>query len=92
MLAVISSPRDTVPDKYPVFSTHLLLTTLPLQKVKSPLQAKMSTDPNLNKLHDDLFEIGLQNRREVVGNAYVDAALQNGSSDFAYPGQQLVTE
>ncbi|KAL4877949.1 CMD-domain-containing protein [Aspergillus karnatakaensis] len=40
----------------------------------------------------DLFEQGLKNRREVVGNAYVDAALKNGSSEFAYPGQQLVTE
>lgn len=52
----------------------------------------MSTSPEFNKLHDGMFEIGLQNRREVVGNAYVDAALQNGSSEFAYPGQQLVTE
>jgi 4-carboxymuconolactone decarboxylase len=52
----------------------------------------MPTNPNFAKFHDDLFEIGLQNRREVVGNAYVDAALQNGSSEFSYPGQQLVTE
>ncbi|KAL2837700.1 CMD-domain-containing protein [Aspergillus pseudoustus] len=40
----------------------------------------------------DLFQQGLKNRREVVGDAYVDAALKNGSSEFAYPGQQLVTE
>lgn len=40
----------------------------------------------------DLFEQGLRNRREVVGDEYVDRALQNGSSEFAYPGQQLVTE
>lgn len=52
----------------------------------------MSTDPDFNQLHDDLFERGLRNRREVVGDAYVNAALQNGSSEFAYPGQQLVTE
>ncbi|KAF9698078.1 hypothetical protein EKO04_003943 [Ascochyta lentis] len=39
-----------------------------------------------------LFETGLKNRREVVGEAYVNRALQNGSSEFAYPGQQLVTE
>lgn len=52
----------------------------------------MSTDPSFNKLHDDLFDIGLQNRREVVGDSYVDTALRNGSSEFAYPGQQLITE
>ncbi|VUC37296.1 unnamed protein product [Clonostachys rosea] len=39
-----------------------------------------------------LFEVGLKNRREVVGNEYVERALQNGSSEFAYPGQQLFTE
>ncbi|KAF4955773.1 hypothetical protein FGADI_4345 [Fusarium gaditjirri] len=48
--------------------------------------------PDLQRFHDELFETGLKNRREVVGNAYVDAALSNGSSEFAYPGQQLVTE
>ncbi|KAL4863823.1 hypothetical protein BDV12DRAFT_201757 [Aspergillus spectabilis] len=41
---------------------------------------------------EDLFQQGLKNRREVVGDTYVDAALRNGSSEFAYPGQQLVTE
>lgn len=39
-----------------------------------------------------LFEQGLKNRREVVGDAYVNKALENGSSEFAYPAQQLVTE
>ena len=39
-----------------------------------------------------LFEQGLAIRREVVGDAYVDRALQGGSSDFAQPMQQLVTE
>ncbi|MBE3048779.1 hypothetical protein IMZ48_41030 [Candidatus Bathyarchaeota archaeon] len=40
----------------------------------------------------DLFEKGLGNRREVVGDVYVDKSLQNGSSEFAFPNQQLVTE
>ncbi len=40
----------------------------------------------------DLFEQGLKNRREVVGETYVAAALKNGSSEFAFPNQQLVTE
>lgn len=42
--------------------------------------------------YKQLFEAGLKNRREVVGEAYVDRALKNGSSEFAFPGQQLVTE
>jgi 4-carboxymuconolactone decarboxylase len=43
-------------------------------------------------LHKELFETGLKNRREVVGDVYVDKALENGSSEFAFAGQQLVTE
>ncbi|EAU29450.1 hypothetical protein ATEG_10001 [Aspergillus terreus NIH2624] len=51
----------------------------------------MSKD-SLTPLHEQLFEDGLQVRRAVVGDAYVDRALANGSSDFARPGQELVTE
>ncbi|SCO91369.1 related to uncharacterized homolog of gamma-carboxymuconolactone decarboxylase subunit [Fusarium oxysporum] len=40
----------------------------------------------------ELFDQGIKNRREVVGDSYVDASLQNGSSEFAFPNQQLVTE
>ena len=47
---------------------------------------------NLEPLYSALFEAGLKNRREVVGDAYVNKALQNGSTEFSYPGQQLVTE
>ena len=52
----------------------------------------MSSHEEIAKLHEELFKKGLSNRRQVVGDAYVDAALRNGSSEFAYPGQQLVTE
>lgn len=54
--------------------------------------SKMSSHEEIAKLHEELFKKGLSNRRQVVGDAYVDAALRNGSSEFAYPGQQLVTE
>ena len=40
----------------------------------------------------ELWEKGLQTRREVVGESYVDGALKNGASEFAFAGQQLVTE
>jgi 4-carboxymuconolactone decarboxylase len=52
----------------------------------------MSTEKQFDSLHTEMFDLGIKNRREVVGDSYVDAALQNGSSEFAYPGQQLVTE
>ncbi|KAJ5113844.1 hypothetical protein N7456_002378 [Penicillium angulare] len=52
----------------------------------------MADTPDLSKLHEKLFDQGLAVRREVVGNTYVDRALANGSSEFAYPGQELVTE
>lgn len=52
----------------------------------------MSTGSEFDGLHTKMFDLGLQNRREVVGDAYVNTALQNGSSEFSYPGQQLVTE
>ena len=52
----------------------------------------MSTDPKLDALHKQLFEAGLQVRREVVGDEYVNRALENGSTEFSRPGQELVTE
>ncbi|OIW29033.1 4-carboxymuconolactone decarboxylase [Coniochaeta ligniaria NRRL 30616] len=51
-----------------------------------------STDPAFDPLHKSLFEAGLAMRRSVVGDAYVDRALAAGSSEFARPGQELVTE
>lgn len=42
--------------------------------------------------HDTLFAEGLRIRYEVAGPKYVDAALAGGSSEFARPMQQLVTE
>ncbi|RFU27070.1 hypothetical protein B7463_g9273, partial [Scytalidium lignicola] len=51
----------------------------------------MSAD-ELAKIHKTLFEVGIAERRNVVGDAYVDKALAGGSSEFAQPMQQLVTE
>ncbi|KAK5806057.1 hypothetical protein VI817_000315 [Penicillium citrinum] len=52
----------------------------------------MSTDPKFNDLHKQLFEEGLKVRREVVGDSYVEKALESGSTEFSRPGQELVTE
>lgn len=52
----------------------------------------MSTDRSIDALHKRLFEQGLEVRRSVVGDTYVDRALANGSTEFSRPGQELVTE
>ena len=41
--------------------------------------------------HNERFEQGLANRRKVLGDAYVDKALQS-VSEFSAPLQQMVTE
>ena len=52
----------------------------------------MSTDPAYADLHKQLFEEGLKVRRSVVGDEYVNKALENGSTEFSRPGQEMVTE
>ncbi|KAH0424186.1 carboxymuconolactone decarboxylase [Colletotrichum camelliae] len=47
---------------------------------------------NTDKLRAELWEQGLKNRREVVGESYVDNAMRNGSSEFAFAQQELITE
>jgi 4-carboxymuconolactone decarboxylase len=42
-------------------------------------------------MNKELFEKGLKIRREVVGDAYVDASLK-GADDFSMPMQELVTQ
>ncbi len=42
-------------------------------------------------MSDDLFEKGLKNRREVVGEEYVEKALA-GADDLTMPLQELVTK
>ena len=42
--------------------------------------------------HKTIFDEGLKVRYEVAGKEYVDKSLANGSSDFARPMQELVTE
>jgi len=39
----------------------------------------------------DLYERGMKIRREVVGDAYVDAAMEN-ADEFSKPMQEMVTQ
>jgi 4-carboxymuconolactone decarboxylase len=52
----------------------------------------MGEESKLDDLHKQLFEEGLKMRRSVVGDAFVDRSLANGSTEFSRPGQELVTE
>ncbi|KAI1622915.1 4-carboxymuconolactone decarboxylase [Exophiala viscosa] len=51
-----------------------------------------SNDDKVADAHKTLYEQGLQIRSEVTGAEHVQRSLQNGSSDFARPMQELATE
>ncbi|OBT46448.1 hypothetical protein VE00_03325 [Pseudogymnoascus sp. WSF 3629] len=51
-----------------------------------------STPTRLSEAHATIFDEGLKIRYQVAGKEYVDRSLENGSSDFARPMQELVTE
>lgn len=53
---------------------------------------KTPSAADVKAAHETLFAQGLQIRYEVAGPKYVDAALAAGSSEFAQPMQELVTE
>lgn len=38
-----------------------------------------------------LYKVGMKHRREVLGDAYVDNALKNGSTEFARAMQEFTT-
>lgn len=54
--------------------------------------ASPPTPPTISAAHKTLFDAGLQIRYAVAGKTHVDAALAAGSSSFARPMQELVTE
>ncbi|STZ10306.1 4-carboxymuconolactone decarboxylase [Moraxella caviae] len=43
------------------------------------------------KMNDELFELGLANRKAVLGELYVERAI-GAADDFSLPLQRLVTE
>ena len=38
-----------------------------------------------------LYDVGIKHRRAVLGDAYVDRALKNGSTEFGKPMQEFTT-
>ncbi|OCL08025.1 4-carboxymuconolactone decarboxylase family protein [Glonium stellatum] len=52
----------------------------------------MAFSKEVTDAHKTLFDEGLKIRYEVAGKDYVDRSLANGSSNFARPMQELVTE
>ncbi|UWR30949.1 carboxymuconolactone decarboxylase family protein [Sulfitobacter sp. W002] len=49
-----------------------------------------SSKPDLSKVSES-FRKGLQTRREVLGDAYVDQSVNN-ATEYNFPMQELVTE
>lgn len=52
----------------------------------------MAPSEEVSNAHKTLFDEGIKMRYQVAGKAYVDRTLQAGSSDFARPMQEYVTE
>ncbi|OQE91377.1 hypothetical protein PENNAL_c0009G09110 [Penicillium nalgiovense] len=51
----------------------------------------MSDNSKFEEMHKQLFDEGVKVRRAVLGDEYVNNALQN-ATPFTMPGQQLITE
>jgi len=49
------------------------------------------TNSNENA-HKELYDAGMAMRRKVMGDAYVDNQLKQGTSEFMKPMQELLTE
>lgn len=68
------------------------------QTTFKPIRDKMSSSTSPDSVdkvaaaHKTLFDEGIKLRYQVNGPQYVDTALKNGSSEFARPMQELVTE
>lgn len=62
------------------------------QQAQQTAKASGYSEEEIAKAHKILFDVGIQNRYAVAGKAYVDRSLANGSSDFARPMQEYVTE
>jgi len=52
----------------------------------------MASSDDIAKAHKVLYNEGLRIRYEVAGKEHVDRSLENGSSDFMRPIQELATE
>lgn len=53
--------------------------------------AGQNLKPKVPSIPQALFDSGLDTRRTVVGDAFVDRALANGSTEFSGLDQELVT-
>jgi 4-carboxymuconolactone decarboxylase len=62
------------------------------QQAKQTAEASGHSEEEIAKAHKILYDIGIQNRYAVAGKSYVDKSLAAGSSAFAKPMQEFVTE
>ena len=61
------------------------------QQSQQALAASGHSAEEVAKAQQILYDVGLQNRYAVAGQAYVERALAAGSSEFARPMQEYVT-
>lgn len=48
--------------------------------------------PGRDEAYECLYDLGIKQRRTVLGDAYVDNQLSKGSNDFMRPAQEYVTK
>lgn len=87
----VISRRRQVPLIAIPLETYCRESQLPPSGLK-PFTMDHVEDLQLKAAHETLFNAGLKTRYEVAGKEYVDKSLLNGSSEFARPMQELVTE
>lgn len=71
----------------------ITFSNFPIQKFLPSLKMASCTSPPNDEAvaEKPIFDKGLEIRYEVASSAYVNTALSGGSSDFAWPMQELVT-
>lgn len=67
------------------------VNTPPTPRSPTNPTATMPSQDEIAAAQKTLYEAGLEVRRAVAGSSYVDAALENGSSDFARPMQEYAS-
>jgi 4-carboxymuconolactone decarboxylase len=49
-------------------------------------------NPERDAAYGTLYDLGIQQRRKVLGDAYVDNQLSKGANEFMRPAQEFVTK
>lgn len=69
-------------EHYTTFLIVLILEASVITIMSSSKVPTSSTDPIFDEHHQELFDLGLRTRKEVVGTEYVENALKRGASEY----------